>query len=74
LPQLHAAHALPRDLIDMLMTMAERDGIGVGRAGGALSKLAGLGFIEIERASDRANLAKITAAGLRALVLRLAKR
>jgi hypothetical protein len=69
-----AAHALPGETLDLMRTIAERDGIRIGEPGGEIAKLVSYGFIEISAANGHDSIAKVTPAGLKALVLRLTKR
>jgi hypothetical protein len=69
-----AAHALPGDTLDLMHTIAERDGIRIGEPGGEIAKLVGYGFVEISAANGHDSIAKVTPAGLKVLLVRLAKR
>ena len=71
LEQLHWALCLPNDSVDLMHTVAEHDGMHIGHPGSEVAKLIAHGFIEVSRANGHAALAKLTAAGFKALVLRL---
>lgn len=74
LEQLHAAHALLGDSLDLMHTVAQRGELRIGKPGSEIAKLVDQGFIEISAANGHDSIAKVTAAGLAALVLRLSYR
>ena len=62
---------LPNDSVDLMHTVAERDGLCIGQPGREVAKLIASGFIEVSRANGHAAHATLSAEGFKALVLRL---